>query len=137
MKSKKFEKKLIVMLAMVMLLTIMTVSFATTHHSSLTIGGNSTLTGDWRSYDAGTMKIGIKFDSLYVPTSSNYMTVDLDKKNIIGYTTIGSITNAYPKSIQINSNYGSQSADSYRFYFNTLGYSTSGGYASYVIMGNY
>lgn len=137
MKIKKLRSTLVLVVVMILMLSIMAVSFATTYTSTLSMPGNSTLNGSWRSYDAGTMKIGIKFNTLDVPTSYNYMTVDLDKKNIIGYTTIGSITNSYPVNVQVNSNYGYQSAATYRFYFSTLGYPTSGGDANYVIMGDF
>lgn len=137
MTQKLMKKRVGVLFLVILLVSLLAVSFATSYSSTLRIGGNSTLEGEWRSYDAGTMKISIRFDSLDVPTSSNNMTVALDKKNIIGYTQVGSFTSSYLKNNIVTSNYGYQSKDTYRFYFDTYGFPTSGGNAGYVMMGNF
>lgn len=129
--------KKIVIIAVVLVLSMVSASFASYYTSTLSISGNSTQTGSYRDYDSGSMEIDIKFSTLDNPQDTNTMDVSLDRKNLIGYTTIGTTTKDYPDDTNVVSNFNYQNAATYRYYFSTLGYYESGGYASYVGMGNF
>ena len=135
---KTISKKMgLLSILFLLVLSIAIVSFASSYSSTLSIPGNSTLNGSGRDYDAGTMKISINFDWLDVPTSSNPMYVTLQKKNLLFYEGVESTLKNYPANSTVTSNFSYKASGNYRFYFDTLGFYTSGGYASYVQMGNF
>ncbi|GAU79992.1 hypothetical protein [Fusibacter sp. 3D3] len=135
--SKLAKKSGKLTLTFLIVLCIVSLSFASTYYSNLTISGNSRHYGAGRSYDAGTMKIGVKFDTLNNPQYSNTIYVGLEEKSGWLYNAVSSTEKDFPKDTLVTSNFGFHKNGTYRFNFCTYGYNLSGGTANYVIMGNY